>query len=95
MSGFPPPELPEYTNASENAFVPKRDGKAVAALVCGIIGLIGFGLVLGAVAIGLGFQSRRNIQRSRGALTGEGLAMAGLVLGVIDVAAFFFFVTRR
>jgi hypothetical protein len=70
---------------------PRNDGLAIGALVCGILaglcGLAGIaGMVLGPVAIGLGVASRRRISRAGGALRGDGLALTGLVLGVIGTA---------
>jgi hypothetical protein len=58
----------------------QSNGMAIASLVCGIVGLIVFGIVLGPLAIifgGVGL-SRAN----RGA-SGKGMAIAGLVLGCI------------
>jgi hypothetical protein len=62
----------------------------VASLVLGILYLFGVGSLLatifGAVAIG-------QISRSNGTLTGRGMAIAGLVLGIIGLGllAFLFF----
>jgi hypothetical protein len=69
---------------------PKNDGMAIGALVCGIFslvcGLIGlFSVVLGPVAITLGFVSRRRIQRSNGALRGDGLAIGAIVMGIVGL----------
>ena len=61
-------------------------GPAIAALVCGIasIGCTGFlGIVLGPVALGLGLRARRTIAASNGWRTGEGMATAGIVCGII------------
>jgi Domain of unknown function (DUF4190) len=64
------------------------DSKATAALVCGIIGLLLCGVVLGPVAIYLGTQAKKEIRSSNGQLKGEGLATAGIVMGVIAVIGF-------
>jgi len=87
--------MPKYSNTSINNFAPKRDGKAVGAMVCGIVGLLVFGIVLGGVAIGLGVQSRKNIRSSQGSLTGEGFAKAAVILGILDVATFFLLLISR
>jgi hypothetical protein len=65
---------------------------AIGALVCGILsalcGVIGcFGLVVGPVAIVLGVVARRRIRESGGMTKGDGLALAGLVLGIIGTVA--------
>jgi hypothetical protein len=65
---------------------------AIGALVCGIIGtlcgLIGcFGLVIGPVAIVLGIVARRRIRESGGLTKGDGLALAGFILGIVGTVA--------
>ena len=64
------------------------DGKATGALVCGIVGLLLCGVVLGPVAIYLGTKAKKEIRSSDGRLKGEGLATAGIVMGVIAVIGF-------
>lgn len=65
---------------------------AVGALVCGILatlcGILGcLGIVLGPVAIVLGVVARRRIRESGGLTRGDGMAVAGLVLGIIGTVA--------
>jgi hypothetical protein len=60
------------------------DGKAVGALVCGIVGLTVCAPV-GIAAIVLGNRSRRDIAASDGGLQGDGMAQAGLIMGWISV----------
>ena len=65
----------------------KNEKKSMAALICGILGLIGgwfpviqcFTLILAIVAIVLGVQARKGKKKN-------GMATAGLVLGIIGVA---------
>ena len=64
---------------------PQTSGKAVASLVLGIFPVIP--LVGSIVAIILGSSSRAEIRRSAGRLKGDGLALAGLILGIVQVAA--------
>ena len=79
-------------------FLPTRDawmsnmpagtsGKATASLVFGILGFpiicCYIGLVCGVPAIVLGVIARREIKASHGRLTGDGMAVAGIVLGII------------
>jgi len=63
----------------------KTLGLAIAALVCGIAGLLLFAIVLGPLALIFGLQARRKIKESNGALKGDGMALAGVILGPIDV----------
>lgn len=55
--------------------------KAVWALVCGIVGLLCFGIILGPVAIFLGRAAQREGRPG-------GIAKAGEILGYVDVALF-------
>jgi hypothetical protein len=79
--GYPPPGY-GYPSAPSN-------GKATASLIVGITTLVlswccGVG-ILGAVAIVLGVRARGEIQASQGRQTGEGMAVAGIVTGVLAV----------
>lgn len=63
------------------------NGKATASLIVGITTLVlswccGVG-ILGAVAIVLGVRARGEVQASQGRQTGEGMAVAGIVTGVL------------
>jgi len=63
---------------------PRTAGSAVAALVLGLFAFIPMcGLPLGLLAIGFGISAKDRIKRSDGRLDGHGLAVAGIVLGVI------------
>jgi type IV pilus assembly protein PilA len=61
----------------------QTSGKAVASLVCGIINV--FPLFI--VAIILGHISLSEIKKSGGRLKGEGMAIAGLVMGYLGIVA--------
>jgi hypothetical protein len=63
-------------------------GKAVAALVLGIVGIMSaivpfVGIVLGALALGLGLAARSQIRREGG--SGDGQALAGIILGTLTL----------
>lgn len=60
----------------------KTSGKAIASLVCGIIGLLVAGIILGIVAVVLGVVAKREIDADP-QLKGDGLAIAGIVVGAI------------
>ena len=65
---------------------PRTDGLSIAAMVCGIVGLVspGAGIILSILAIifgGVGMgRTRRNPE-----LRGRGMAITGLVLGIVGV----------
>jgi hypothetical protein len=65
----------------------KTDSGAVASLVIGAVSLIGLVfpplLAAGIAAILIGWVARKRIARSGGELKGKGIAIAGMVLGVL------------
>jgi hypothetical protein len=58
------------------------NGVAVAAMVCGIVGVFIFNVVLGPLAVIFGGVGLRNANRGAGR---RGAATAGLVLGIVDI----------
>lgn len=65
------------------------DSGAIAALVVGLIAPIGAlmffgigGVILGGVAVFLGFRARRRIKGAGGQVGGSGLALAGWIVGL-------------
>lgn len=86
--------MPKYSGNASNNLSPKRESRAVVALTCGILGLLLFPIVFGGTAIVLGVQARKRIQLSQGVLTGEGLAKAAVILGILDVALFLLLITQ-
>ncbi len=62
---------------------PRTDGLAIASLIVGILSLLCCGIILGPAAAIMGFISRNRIAQSGGAIGGGGMAMAGLILGVV------------
>jgi Domain of unknown function (DUF4190) len=64
---------------------PTTDGLAVASLAMAIVGipfglLCGIGLLLELAALPVGIVARSRIRNSNGMLTGEGLALAGIIV---------------
>jgi Domain of unknown function (DUF4190) len=64
----------------------QSSGKATAALVLGILGLVLCPFICSILALVFGYQARREIDASGGRMTGRGNATAGVVLGWIGVA---------
>jgi hypothetical protein len=62
---------------------PPTNGRAVAALVLGLVSLTGCSFVTGVPAMVLGRMAKREIAASGGATTGEDLATIGFVLGLV------------
>ena len=65
---------------------PRTSGLAIASLVCGTIGLVipFFGIILGILGIVFGVVAMSHIGRDP-SLGGRGMAIAGLVCGVVVV----------
>lgn len=80
--GYPPP--PQYGGYPPPVAAPKN-GLGTASLVIAIISLFTVfgGVVLGIVAIILGFLGRGRVKR--GEANNGGIAMAGIVLGVLSL----------
>jgi len=76
---YPPPYPPSGFQP------PSTNGLAIASLVLGVVGWIpcGAGSI---VAIVLGFVARSQIRASQGRQGGDGLALAGIILGFLAVA---------
>jgi len=69
--------------AEPAAGLPTTSGKAIAALVLGLVGLIL--APVGALAVGFALLARDDIRLSGGMRAGHGMAIAGLVLGIVDL----------
>jgi Tfp pilus assembly protein PilE len=63
----------------------KTSAHAIWSLVLGILSLLCFGFLAGIPAVICGHVARSNIRESQGALTGGGMALAGLILGYIGL----------
>lgn len=90
-AGFGPPPVPQNYGYVMPGSIP-NSGMAVAAMVCGIIGILGVcmwgaGAVIGLVALGLGIAGVVQINRQPQQLRGKGMAISGIVLGSLSMVA--------
>ncbi|GAA1732904.1 DUF4190 domain-containing protein [Aeromicrobium alkaliterrae] len=85
--GYPPQGPGGYPSQAPGGYgMPtKTNGKATASLVLGIVSFFCFGLVTGILAIVFSRMATQEIRTSNGTQTGEGLAKAGFILGIIGV----------
>jgi hypothetical protein len=81
------PCVTSYSTATVNNTAPGAENScmAIAAMVCGIVGIFVFGIVLGIIAIVLGCIARNKIDNEPHKFKGKCQANAGLVLGIVDV----------
>lgn len=63
----------------------KTHGLAIASMICGIAGVLIFGLILGTAGLAMGLFSLDAIKKSGGALQGKGMAIAGIVTGGVGI----------
>jgi type II secretory pathway pseudopilin PulG len=63
----------------------KACSKAIVSLILGILGLTCLGIFAGVPALILGILAMKEIRRSGGVLSGAGLAIAGIVLGICSL----------
>lgn len=88
--GYVPPPPAGYAGAAVAGR--RTDGLAIGALIAGILSLVCFwplclGIILGPAAAIMGFISRQRIAASAGTVGGGGLALAGLILGIVGFIA--------
>ncbi|HUH08733.1 MAG TPA: DUF4190 domain-containing protein [Egibacteraceae bacterium] len=90
----PPPAQPSYQPGGQApppqwapaAPAAPTNGKAIAALICGIASFVTCLLPVGIVALILGYSGRKEIDASAGAQQGRGLAVAGIIMGWVAIA---------
>lgn len=85
------PGGPAYGGGYGGYAQPKNSGKAITALVLGIISIVpccSVGVIPGVIAIVLGNSSKGEIAASNGALTGGGMAKAGVICGTVGTVLF-------
>jgi hypothetical protein len=68
-----------------NTAAPSTSGLAVTSLVTGILGWLMFPVLASLVAVITGHMARSEIRRSAGSIDGDGIALAGLILGWINL----------
>jgi len=78
-------EYQGYSQASPEASMPQNSTLAIVSLVSGIVTWILLPLVGAIVAVITGHLARKEIRESMGQLTGNGMAMVGLISGYIQL----------
>ena len=83
----PPPLPPAPPPAPDVSVAVARPTStlAIASLVAGVLSWLLMPFVAGIVAVVCGHMARGEIRRGNGGLEGDGLAVAGLVLGWVNI----------
>ena len=63
----------------------KTDDMAVISLICALASFLVFPFIPAIAATILGFKSRDRIRKDPSGLEGEGLALAGIIIGSINI----------
>jgi len=82
--------MPDAPPIAVNPSVPKNSGLAIWSLVCGILAMLlsvaCIGPLFAIPAVICGHIAYSRIRRSAGAVSGEGLALGGLITGYVSIA---------
>lgn len=73
---------PHYTQT------PPTNTLAIISLVSSVVGWVFFPIIGGLAGVITGHMARREIKNSYGAQSGDGLAIAGLVVGYLNLLTF-------
>jgi hypothetical protein len=65
---------------------PQNNSMAIISLIAGILGWVAVPIIASIVAIVLGMKARNEIKASNGTQTGDGMALAGIILGWSSLA---------
>jgi hypothetical protein len=80
-----PPQPPPAPPGVSAAVARQTSTLAIASLVAGVLSWLLMPFVAGIAAVVCGHMARGEIRRSNGGLEGDGLAVAGLVLGWVNI----------
>lgn len=65
--------------------MPQGNQKAMWSMIVGIVSILCCGIITGPIAIVLSVQAKKEIAAAHGMQTGDGMAKAGLILGIIAI----------
>jgi uncharacterized Tic20 family protein len=80
----PPPPPGGYQQPQATFVAPPNNQNALISMILGIVGFVTCGIT-GPFAIWLARKGKREIAASGGTQGGDGMATAGLILGIIDL----------
>lgn len=77
--------MTEMSSTPEVQPTTRTSTMALVSLIAGIVGLTLLPILGSIVAVVTGYMARKEIRASAGAITGDGMALAGLIMGWIGV----------
>lgn len=78
-------DIRNYSQAPAQNVLPRTSTMAIVSLILGITTWCILPIIGAIIAIITGHIARGEIRRSEGQLTGDGLALAGLILGYLQI----------
>lgn len=81
-----PPVPPAYHPYAVIYGQRKTDDLAIISIACAVASFVILPFFAAVAAIAVGYASRERIRKSEGALEGDGLALAGILVGMFNVA---------
>lgn len=81
-------DIPLPDGGTPPSLNPKDSSLAITSLITGILGWTIPPLLGSVAAIITGYLAKKEIRESRGTLSGEGMATAGLILGYVQFGFF-------
>ena len=84
VPGYPPYGLPSYPGQAGHTAAAQTNTLAILSLIASLVWLCGVGSLIGVIT---GHVSRHQIKRSGGLQGGAGVALAGLIVGYLGLAA--------
>jgi hypothetical protein len=78
--------MTEMSSTPEVQPATRTSTMAIVSLIAGIVGLTLLPIVGSIAAVITGYMARKEIRASAGAISGDGMALAGLIMGWIGVA---------
>ncbi|MEI7768273.1 MAG: DUF4190 domain-containing protein [Phycisphaerae bacterium] len=88
IAGVPLPTPTTRTALAYSSLDQVTNALAFGSMLCGILSLIGCNPIAGTVAIVCGHMGRKQIRQRPERFTGDGMALAGMILGYISAGLF-------
>lgn len=88
VAGVPLPTSTSRPSLAYSSIDQVTNALAFGSMLCGILSLIGCNPIAGTVAIVCGHMGRKQIRQRPERFTGDGMALAGMIMGYISAGLF-------